>query len=123
MQLAERILRHTRCLKQELIERCVVALRLSLDRLPAETIDCRSEARLDLGARDVELLGDNVHVERHGPLGRGRFLGCGGAGGGLWDSKAQYREGALRPRAYRVLHKSPRVEGAPQRCCGARSGG
>ncbi len=74
MKLAERILGDTRRLKQELVERRVVALRLGFDRLPAETIDGRAEARLDLAARDVELSGDHAQVERDATFeGRGRL--------------------------------------------------
>ena len=74
MQLAEQILGHTRSLEQELIERRVVALWLGFDRLPAETIDRRPEARLDLVARDIELLGDHAQVEREATRGSGEIV-------------------------------------------------
>src|SRR4029077_3691545 len=64
VQLAKRILGNPGSLEQELIEGLVVALRLGFDRLPAKIIDGGTQARLDLAARDVELLGDDVEVER-----------------------------------------------------------
>jgi hypothetical protein len=63
MQLAERILRHPGGLQQHLVQRRVVALRLVLDRRPAELVNAGAKARLDLVARDVELLGDHIEVE------------------------------------------------------------
>ena len=62
MDLAERILRDTRGLQQQLVQRLIVALRLGLDRGPAEIINGGAEAGLDLLACDVELLGDHLDV-------------------------------------------------------------
>jgi hypothetical protein len=53
MQLAKGVLGDARGLEQQAVERLIVALRLGFDRLPAEIIDGRAEARLDLLARDV----------------------------------------------------------------------
>ncbi len=80
MQLAKRILRNTRSLEQELVQRLIVALRLRFDRLPTEIVDGGAEVWLDLGTRDVELLGDDVEVERNPACGRRRLLRGGGTG-------------------------------------------
>jgi hypothetical protein len=63
MQLAKRVLSNARGLQQEPVERLIITLRLSFDRLPAEIIDGGAEARLDLLACDVEAFGDNIHIE------------------------------------------------------------
>ena len=78
MDLAERILGNAGRLQQQLVQRLIVALRLGLDRLPAEIVDGGAEAGLDLLARDVELLGDHLEVERQASFGRRRRLlrGC-----------------------------------------------
>jgi len=69
MQLTERILRHPRRLASSIwFSGAVVALRLIFDRRPTELVDAGAEARLELVARDVELLGDHVEVERNAGL-------------------------------------------------------
>ena len=65
MQLAKRILGYPRSLQEETVERLVIALRLGFDRLPTEIVDGSAQARLDLAAGDVELLGDDIEVERY----------------------------------------------------------
>jgi len=62
MDLPERILHDARRLKQELIQRLIVALRLGLDRGAGEIIDGGAEARLDLLAGNVELLGQSLET-------------------------------------------------------------
>jgi hypothetical protein len=64
VELPERILSDSGSLQQQLVERCVVTLRLGVDRVAAEFVDAGAEARLDLATRDIELLGDDVEIER-----------------------------------------------------------
>ena len=78
MDLSKRILRDARCLQQQLVQGLVIALRLSFDRLPAKIVDGGAEPRLDLSARNVELLGD--HFDIQGQAAFRDLLGCCGAG-------------------------------------------
>src|SRR5439155_3527756 len=74
VELAKRVLRDAGSLKQHLVERLVVALRLVLDGRTGEFVGAGAEARLDLLARDIELLGDDVEIEGQRALRR-RNLG------------------------------------------------
>src|SRR6202030_3134341 len=116
MELAERILRDPRSLEQKPVQRLVVALRLSLDRLSAEVVDGRAEAGLNLGARNIELPGDDIQIERQA-LSRGRrrwLLRVSDSRGQQCGEGTGKNQGdALRPRANRVGHRVPlRVWGA-----------
>ncbi len=64
MELAKRILGYARGLEQQPVERLIVALWLRFDRLSAEIIDAGAEARLDVLSGNVELLSDDIEVER-----------------------------------------------------------
>ena len=63
MDLAEQILGDPGSLQDQLVQLLVVALRLGFDRLPVEIVDSGAEPRLDLLARDVELLCDDIDVQ------------------------------------------------------------
>ena len=94
MELAERILGDARGLEQQPVERLVVALRLGLDGLSAEIIDAGAEARLDVLGGNIELLGDDVDIERDASA-----LRCGGAlcrGGSSRQTRFEDRP-VLRP--------------------------
>jgi hypothetical protein len=121
MELAERILRDPRSLQQEPVQRLVVALRLSFDRLPAEVVDGCAEAGLNLGARNIELLGDNIQIERQA-LSRGsrRWLlrDSGSRGQQCGEGTGKNQRHALRPHASRVGHGIPlNVRDTQQFCC------
>ncbi len=57
MQLSERILRHARRLKHDLIEQIVVAARLGVDRFGTDRVGRRAELRLDSQTCGIELGG------------------------------------------------------------------
>ncbi|TMJ57218.1 MAG: hypothetical protein E6G90_03595 [Alphaproteobacteria bacterium] len=114
MHLTERVLADAGSLQQELVQRLIVALRLGLDRLPAEIINGGAETRLDLGARNVELLGDHVEVERDAAFRWRGLLRRGDTGSEQHGSHGKNRGDASRPHAYQVHHRVPRVKGAPR---------
>jgi len=125
MDLTERVLRDSRRLQQQLVQRLVVALRLGLDRGAGEIINGGAKAGLDLLACDVELLGNHLDIQRQTLSGRWGRLLC-----SRRISHERYSEGsdkdgghATRPRANRVGHWIPlNLRGAQQGCC-ARSVG
>src|SRR5712671_3119135 len=109
MDLTERVLRDSRRLQQQLVQRLVVALRLGLDRGAGEVIHGGAKAGLDLLACDVELLGDHLDIQRQTLSGRWGRLLCNRR---ICDER--YSEGSdkdgghpPRPRANRVGHWIP----------------
>ena len=60
VDLAEAVLRDAGSLQQHLVERRVFTLRDRLQRLLIENVGARAEARLNLQARDVQLLRDDI---------------------------------------------------------------
>ena len=96
MDLPERILRDTRSLQQQLVQRLIVALRLGFDRLPAEIVDGGAEARLDLLRAMSSCLAMTSRSSDRPPSGGGGVC-CAVAGPAANDvARARERTGGTR---------------------------